>query len=178
MHEDMIDHAQLLGRTIPWELSHIFKPDWKLKYNGNTVASLTTDKFLFTPNRKGSYGSVPIAITYDRKKDSACFRNTCTDETIGVLENLKKQVFINGQWTFMGTYVHGNSYTFTIPADQGRGFVFRSEKGIDIARTDYNAHITPASSSFKLLETYSGPIDPWLIALVSHYYAINYASAT
>ncbi len=152
----------------------MIKTEWYLVFENKTVASLISKKRLFTSNREGCYNSTNVLIKYNKKEDVSYFHKSGTDEIIGTLDNIQKLSRQDHKVNIIGTFRYYNGSIFTVTAEN-EGYYFRNEKGDDIAVTNYNAWITPTTSSFTLLLG-DLAIDPWLIALVSHYYAINIAS--
>lgn len=170
----MKDCLPTIGKKIYWNVTHLFKPEWRLEYEGETVASLLTNKILFSPNREGSFGRTDVRIEYNRKEDASIFKEKNTNENVGRLENVLCNAGCAIDSLTNAAFIYKNLYNYAITY-QKPGYAFRSQKGEVIAWVEFNAHVTPTTSAFTL-EKVDEVIDPWLIALVSHYYAINQAS--
>jgi hypothetical protein len=170
----MNNYESIIGETIHWKVNHLIRPEWTLEYEGATVASLTTDKMRFSPNRKGSFGCVNVDIEYNRKEDQSYFIDRNKDEIFAKLENVFGQARVATKMSTLTKFHFKNLNNYEISYLHSR-YAFQNHNGEVLAWTDFNAHGMRTKSDFTL-EHIDEKIDPWLIAMVSNYYAIIQAS--
>lgn len=174
---EMQERSQLVGETIQWKVTGLFKPKWKLDHGSKTVASMISEKYL-SRDFVGKYSSVPVRIEYKKKEDAAYFLEVSTNEVVGVIDNMMSHLWMDEQAKIASTFKCGGE-TYLIAYDmklrESLGYLFSDPQGTVLAKTYFNRPVTPVESYFTLLSP-EAPISPWLIALVSHYYAVNHAA--
>lgn len=169
-----MNEAQLIGKDIKWDWTgSVFRPHWKLTYEGRTVASLFWKKTsLFTGHFEGSYDSMPVRIDYDKKSDVATFTNTDDGQIIGTLTGIRE--YLKSDYPKKdGVFINSNGDGYSLMFDEAlRGHVFINKSGALLGMTVIIYRNTP-NRSFRLLTDDIGLMNPWLIALIGHYWAIN-----
>lgn len=169
----MNDLSTLVGKPLDWRLRGFFKPDWRLYYDGRLVASLVQKKIL-SYDREATYDCIPVDITYDKRLDILVLRNSIDGSTIGTVENILKDVWVDDMIERMWTLRQGNGKTYTLLSQNmpsPEGSFFRDQEGKALARTIFSSS-APQTSQFTLLSSEDLAISPWLMAMISHYHAM------
>lgn len=168
-----MDSNALIGKRCDWRIIKIMKHDWQLSCDGNIVATLTAKRWL-SGRFEGSYENVKIEISYSRSLDSSTITNSNTGEPIGVIVGLTR-LKIEGFKIPEPAQLKINGKTYNIILKKNLGYSLLRADGAVIAVTDVDAHSTPVRSAFTLLTIDERPVNVWLLAIASHYYAINHA---
>ena len=157
-----------LGITLEWEMRSFFKPtDWNLRFHNEVIASLRA-RSRFGKSFEGSYLTNKVRLDYRPSDDRVSFSSLEDGVEMGIIVRLMT--------SHESKICLSNGRKYSIRHEK-RGYVFNDEEGNDLALTTFNNMTTPMRSTFTLLELpVKSEIHPYLIALLSHYYAIKSGS--
>lgn len=155
----------LINKSMKWESYDWARHDWHLKIEAREVASLTCTGILQS-TYEGFFGDVPFAISYQEALDSSRISNRANGDDIGIIERIS---LLSSQFKVKD---NGN---YRIALKRNEGYCFSDQEGNAIAITRFNYRRSlRLKPEFRLLVE-SASISPWLIAIVSLYYAIQHA---
>jgi hypothetical protein len=168
-----VNHSEIVGKPLHWELRGFFKPDWRLYFKDRQVASLVSKRFT-SLDRDGSYDCFPVDMRYEKRFDQVTMSNPANGKTICRIENATNPPLGKGSEMFVWTIKLEGGLTYTTRYDdpwKSSESSFRNENGTLLAKTKFHSS-APQTSVFTLLSSMDTTINPWLIALITHYHTL------
>lgn len=166
----MTNPSSHVGTILQWRTIRILKPEWHLYHEGRLVASIRTKGFLRSMYYVARYDSHDLDITYERRENRTTFRIDNAEEVIGTLTNVDDLA-----WRRDGVFHYvenGRDEVFVIK-DHGQGFIqFLNSKGTILAEAEHKSAKNPTTFAFSWLNDSNNSINPWLVAIVCHYFSM------
>jgi len=158
--------SQIIGQRLTWDSKRILRCDCDLFFNGRMVASLKS-KWAASSLFEGTYDDIPVRLNYHHLNppDTTIIHNEQSKEQIGTIDGMMESLhsmFKLGKREFHLDYL------------KDIGYVLSNAEGTHIAKNEFDRTVTPVVSAFTLLRMEESYPNPWLIALILHYYTLQH----
>lgn len=161
-----VNRKLIVGKRIEWELKRFYKCDSNLEFNGITVASLRRKGFRNA--FEGTFDNVVVRLDYHyfNPYDTTILIDLETGMELGRIIDLTKSLH---------SIVNLEHQKYHLDYVENKGYIFSNSEGAYIAINEFDRTVSPIRSTYVLMESNDNFPNPWLIALICHYYAIHHA---
>jgi len=161
-----LDERTPIISGLDWQFDTVLPKHFKLMHEGRTVATLIL-RSIFRYDFEGQFGEVPVRAEYRSKTDRTTITNKTNSEVIGIIDNMN---LLKSKFTLKDGTV------FFLELNKNIGYVlFDGERNI-IGFTTLNLLKTPISFKFTYNKDDCRLMSPWLVALITFYYALIHSS--
>lgn len=153
---------------IDWIFDNVLPKHFELIYKGRTVATLNL-RSIWRYDFEGQFDGIPVRAEYRWRTDRATITNKTNNEVVGFIDSFTV-------WPSKFTLKDGS--VFTLEYKKKVGFALSDQEGNIVGQTNLRFYQKPIIRKFTLYKDDPRLLSPWLVALITFYYALIHSSGS